>query len=284
MAAQDTQLVALYVDRGVLTPDQRSLHLATNCPRSSTCWASEPATRVPPPASVAGELSAPWIGPQFATGRLVLVLENLRDFGGWDLRDEAHKGMRYLARCARGAFARGDRVLFRGNGYPGTRVWHQAISYAATWLSTLGTLRASWPGDTVSSEGLVETIDQIAMVQHVKCSPIGERSRASDAMWRECGRHLLQGELSILRPERVIVVGSNHNARAMRDQVLPGTARGLAEQHLRLGSKNTTLRLEERTLDGRPVQVVVVKHPASPGGTSRKFFGALRELVGSTAH
>jgi hypothetical protein len=121
MAGQDTQLVALYIDRGVLTPDQRGLHLATNCPRCSTCWGSEPATRAPPPGSVAGELSAPWIGPQFANGRLVLVLENLRDFGGWDLRDEADKGMRYLARCARGAFARDDRVLFRGNGYPGTR-------------------------------------------------------------------------------------------------------------------------------------------------------------------
>jgi hypothetical protein len=189
--------------------------------------------------------------------------------------------MRYLGGCARRAFLRGDRVLFRGNGYRGTRVWHQAVSYAATWLSALEALQTSWSADLVPGAGLAEAIDQLAMVQHVKYSPSGDRSRANDAMWKECGHHVLHGELAILRPSRLIVIGRDHNARAMRAQVLPGDARILAERTVNLGSKKTTLHLEERELDGQPVQVVVVQHPASPGGTSRNLLGAFRELVAS---
>lgn len=276
----DPQLVGAYRARGLLDDGGRAVHLPTACPRCSACWAGEDPSRVPPPdhKGHAGRLSAPWIGYEYQRGRLVVVLENLRNYGGWDLRADADKGMRYLGRCARAGFSEGHRVLFRGGAYAGTRVWTQAVSYAATWLATSRFLTTTWSGVGVPGAALAEAMDLIAMVQHVRCSPLGHRSNASAAMWTECGRHVLRDELRILGPARMIVLGRDRNAGALAAHVLPH-GRVVHERTVRLGSRTSTVRLERRMLEDRSVDVAVVQHPASPGGTSRALVGALRDLV-----
>ncbi len=222
------------------------------------------------------------IGPRYRAGRLVLVLENLRDFGGWDLHESgAASGMRWLASLARIDWTGGRRRLFRTKaaGHGGTGVWAQAVSYAATWLATTGLIARSWPGDVVPTKVLAETIDHVAMVQHVKCSPLGSRSNPNDSMWVECGRYVLRDELAILRPARLLVIGSHHNAGAMRARVLSGKTYAVDERTVMLGTRRAVLRLERGELSGHPVDMVVVQHPASPGGTSRKLVEAFRDLV-----
>jgi len=278
--AFDSLLVDAYTAAGLLDRSGTAVHLPTECPNHAKCWEGVDGSRVPPihDKDNAGRLSAPWIGARYQQGRLALLLENLRDYGGWDLRAEAEKGMRYLGSHARDGFANGDRVLFRGGGYAGTKVWAQAVSYAATWLSGVGRLPTTWEGDRVPGTALAETMDLITMVQHVKCSPRGHRSNATAAMWSECGRHILRRELEVLQPERIIVIGSNNNARALADHVLPEgqVVRGLP---VKLRGKTSTVRLEQRTLAGRPIEVIVVQHPASPGGTARALIGAVHHLV-----
>jgi hypothetical protein len=279
-AAFDPLFVSAYTARGLLDGSGAAVHLPTACPRHATCWEGESGPRVPPEdhKGHAGRLSAPWIGDSYQRGRLTLLLENLRDYGGWDLRAEADKGMRYLGRCACAGFAKGHRVLFRGQGYAGTPVWAQAVSYAATWLSVSGLLPISWSSVRVPGSALAETLDFISMVQHVKCSPLGQRSNPNAAMWSECGQHVLRSELEILRPERIVVLGRDHNAHALAAQVLPA-GRVVAERRVSLGARGTAVRLERRTLADRPVDVIVVQHPASPGGTSRALVSAVRELA-----
>jgi hypothetical protein len=287
MASEDDALVAMYVERQVLDAAKKPVHLPTQCPRHDTCWRSEPPARVPPRGHKAAELSAPLIGPDFAKGRLVVILENLRDFGGWDL-DGHEKGMRWLVGLARidwtGKDGKGGRRRLFGNketGQGGTDVWAQAVSYAATWLSAAGLLAKAWPGDVVPTKLLAETLDQIAMVQHVKCSPLGNRSRPSEEMWKACGRYVLRGELEILQPERLLVVGTEQNAEKMRTQILCGEPRGVDHRTVKLGSRKMTLCRQRRDLLECPVDMVVVPHAASPGGTARKLVAEFRDLVGT---
>lgn len=278
MAAEDEALKDVYATRGLLR-DGRAIHLPTACPNHGACWSAVAASRIPVLGHSAGELSAPWIGPRYSEGRLLVVLENLRDFGGWDLRDSAEVGMRYLGRCARHGFAHGHRILFRGNGYAGTSVWCQAVSYAATWLAAEGLLSTAWSGDRVPGPALAETMDLIGLIQHVKCSPHEHRSNANEAMWANCGRHVLRPELDVLRPRHLLVVGRDRNAGALRTHVLPEAAGPREERRVKIGSRSTTVEAETRMRDNERVALIVVQHPASPGGTSRSLVGAVRELA-----
>src|SRR4051794_24318729 len=125
----DAPLVESYRARGVLSGSNTSVHLPTACPRASSCWAGC-ATHAPVPEELGSQLSAPWIGPAYEQGRTLLLLENLREYGGFDLGHEREPqiGMRFLAVAARASFAVGKKRLFRtpSKGYPGTLVWHRA--------------------------------------------------------------------------------------------------------------------------------------------------------------
>jgi hypothetical protein len=273
MAAEDARLLPLYRERKLLADDLTSVHLPTECPKHAICWKGAEARA---PSDKAAELSAPWIGSHYGMGRLVVVLENLRDFGGWDLRDtDATKGMRYLGCRARENFAVGRKVLFKGKKNGGTRVWYQIASYAATWLATAGFLAKSWSKEEgVPKAALAEAFDWIAIVQHVKCSPLENRSNASDAMWGQCGAYVLKGELEVLAPKRLIVAGVRRNAGAIRARVLVGGWQ--AKPALAVEGTKMSLSLETRG----SVAMAVVPHPASHGGTSRKLVAAFRDLVG----
>jgi len=117
----DDALVRLYRERGLLTADDRPVHLSTACPRASACWAGQSAERHPKEGTPAAALSPPHVGERFEEGHLVVLLENLRNYGGWDLGPQAKVGMRFLAAHARDDLANGKRVLFRGDGYPTAR-------------------------------------------------------------------------------------------------------------------------------------------------------------------
>ncbi len=277
MSAFDPALVRLYQEKRLVTDLGTPAHLPSACERASVCWGGQPAERHPSPGQPAAALSPPHIGADFAKGRLVVLLENLRNYGGWDLGPDPKVGMRFLAASARAGFAQGHKVLFRGGAYSGTQVWHRAILYAATWLA----IDRVADGDptTVTPEALARAMDLVAIAQHVKCSPVGGRSEQTPAMWAECGRHLLAGELSVLQPDRVIVVGAGDNARAVRDRVLPELRSTLGTREVQLGRKRSRVTLERRAGPSGEVTVLFVPHPATPGGTSGRLLDGVRELL-----
>lgn len=274
----DAALIAAYRARGLVTDAGESVHLPTACPRASACWASEDSARLPAVGSLAAALSPAYVGARFAEGRLAVVLENLRNYGGWDLGPEAKIGMRYLAGAARAGFAEGHRVLFRGGGYAGTSTWYRATTYAAHWLAA-PPLASVDPSPT----DLVDALDRIAILQHVKCSPLGGRSEQSASMWRECGPHVLAHELGVLQPARVVVAGLSDNAGAVRARIFPERVRVLGAETVRVGRKRLRIELEERVAPWGVVQLLFVPHPATPGGTARSLVAAAREMFAATA-
>jgi hypothetical protein len=281
MSEFDDALVSAYQRQGLLTADRAAVRLSTACPRASLCWADEAAARHPAPDMPAAALSAPHVGRRYKEARLLVLLENLFDYGGFDLGPNATVGMRFLADHARTGFGQGHKVLFRGDGYSGTRVWYQATAYAGAWLAQLGLLEAKWVGrGELAGANLADALDLVAFAQHVKCSPAGARSHQNAAMWSECGRHVLAEELDVLRPERLLVVGTGDNAGAVREHVLPGDATVICRKTVKVGRRTVLLQREERiTRAGGRVEVVCVPHPAMPGGASRALVEAVRELL-----
>jgi hypothetical protein len=280
MTPSDKALTDDYVRRGVLDCNKQPIHLPTACPQASICWAGIRG-RSPKLGAFAAELSAPYIGERYNEGRLLIVLQNLRNYGGFDLGPHAKKGMRCLGDAAKEGFRRGLRKLFRGDSYPGTFVWHKAVSYAACWLEAQGLLHAKYTqqGD-VATETLHTAMDLVAIVQHVKCSPDdGRRSTPSEEMWKECGPHLLIHELSILRPLRLIVLGTSKNAPALAAHVLSGTPGGVREQFATTGNRRLTVRYEQRAENWGNAALLIVPHPATAGGKSLVLLKTVRQVL-----
>jgi hypothetical protein len=188
--------------------------------------------------------------------------------------------MRFLAVAARASFAGGKKRLFRtpSKKYPGTLVWHRAAAYAATWLSAAGQLDT--PVAKAHDGGaLAAAMDRLAMVQHVKCSPKVGRGEQTPAMWSNCGEHLLRDEVSILKPARIIVLGNGENFSNLQRVVLQGACLRRTEQAVTIGEKHTNVFVEQWRLGDSDVGVLVVPHPAWPGGTSKKLMAAVESVV-----
>jgi hypothetical protein len=281
--ALDDELVRLYGARGLLRDGSNPVHLPTECPRAMKCWGTESAERRPAPGSPAAALSPPHIGPRYDEERLVVVLENLRGYGGWDLGPQPTTGMRFLAAAGRVGLSRGATVLFRGGTYRGTMVWHRAAVYAAAWLDCDREHRSSdSPPAMPSPTVIAEALDFIALVQHVKCSPVGGRSDQNETMWRECGPHVLVHELAILKPSRMIVLGQGDNAHAVRTHILPELRAVVAHEVVQLGRRKVRLEFESRSGPIGNVDVMFMPHPATPGGTARRIITQAQMLLQAT--
>jgi hypothetical protein len=175
-------------------------------------------------------------------------------------------------------------MLFPNPKYRGTNVWYRAVVYATAWLACDGIIAP--PGSVTRAHdpaALAASLDFIAIVQHVKCSPRGGRSDQNPAMWRECGPHVLAHELAVLRPTRVIVLGRGDNAQALRELIMPRRIGDLRTQTIGSGRRRAFVELETRTGPFGPVDVLVAPHPAAPGGTSRAITAAVRAMLEATA-
>ncbi|MCB9654041.1 MAG: hypothetical protein H6729_07940 [Deltaproteobacteria bacterium] len=282
----DRELLGLYQKRNAAVTRCEALHLPDSCSNAASCWSSAHHRR-PPSGHAAGEISPPWIGPNYREGGLVVVLVNLNAWGGLDFGPNAKKGNRFLGQAAASALSRGQRRLFGGDGYAGTLVWHQAAQYSATWLE-VKTGMPSRNGDRYSPRALSETMNAIAMTQHIKCSPISdaknERSQPTEAMWAHCGRTFLAREIEILRPSAIIALGSGQNTSALRD-IFPASPRIKVSQQVQLGRRPFDMTIESRIVPGTApkanacVELISVPHPAAPGGTARRLVAELRLLL-----
>lgn len=271
---RDRALLDLYRERNFVTKDGHPQYLPVVCEHRTACW-TDAQDRLPR-ATCAGEISPPWVGPRYDEGRVLVVLGNLNGYGGCDFGPDAKVGMRLLGAAARSGLGDGNLRLFGGEGYAGTFVWSQAVHYAAAWLDVLGALAVGDPSEgRFSPEVLAETMDLIAITQHVKCSPEGDRSAPTAGMWAHCGPHVLADEIEILQPRAIIVLGTGDSWYAFKQHVAP-TDRGSVWRGAGKPWFEHSLRTTAR---GRGVEVLVATHPAAPGAASRALVTAVHGLL-----
>ncbi len=271
------QLLERYRRLGVVTDDNSSCFLPDECPRCVTCWAGAE-KRKPGRADAASQIAAPWVGAGYKQGGLLVVMQNMNDWGGIDLSAEPNIGMRAAGRAARIQLQQGCRRLFSDEGgkpYPGTNVWYRGIAYAGIWLEAAGDIASPlvWSSQSPDPPSLARVVDQIAITQQVKCSPLGERSDPTLAMWSECADFLLRDELVVLAPSRIVVLGEGLGLK----RVLPLREEGC--ESVRLNRTTLSVKLHSARIDGARVDVLSVPFPSRPGGCANAHFKAALRLV-----
>lgn len=194
----------------VLEGEERALDLPVHCAFASACWAGD-ARR---PTGPLAHISLPFIGKSYAAGRLVVVGENLHGDGGL-------LEIENLVPRAQSELRSRMRVRF-GNDfseYPGSFLFHHVGAYSATVLRTAGVepfRSATWSAsDGVPRDLLIRSLDFVAFLNHVKCSPKaarGDRSKPNAIMWERCGAAYLKEELAVLAPTVIIVLGLSENS------------------------------------------------------------------------
>lgn len=189
------RLYRLYARKGLL-PGGRLAPLVDCCCNAPTCWAPALAAR-PPRRGDNGSIMLPWVGRRYRPGGVVVlaVNPNIAPEDDTDLLIEhgmtweKHKvGLEHDARrYESSAFAFG------------------AMRSAAALLDVLDgfSVRDREPHE------LVEALHRTARLQSVKCVPRRNGSEPTNPMWENCPPLLLGGELDILKPALLLVLGGN---------------------------------------------------------------------------
>jgi len=175
-----------YEQAGVIEDDlAHPLHDA--CPAKDHCWEAFPATARPEQGEA--EISVPWIGPGYKDHRLCAVAINQNEYGGLG----AHW---WIVGGRLEDLDRGTKPDFH---YPVGR-------YMAAVLASLDGIPVL-SNDELDTGAAADAWRRCCFTEAIKCSPLGERSRPSDAMWHNCPSRFLLAELAILQPRTLIVVG-----------------------------------------------------------------------------
>jgi hypothetical protein len=255
------RLSRLYERDGVLV-DGRAPSLHRCCPDRVACWARD-GHRMPsgghiepdPAAGGNGSIFWPWIGSSYRAGGLCLVGWNLHHEGNWwaPLIEEY-----VIAGEVREEFESGRKRHRKGGGFG----YGAMASAAAILASAVG----EKPDQRPSPQSLVDTLDQVARVQTVKCAPVGARSRPSREMVRRCPSRFFLKEVAVLEPGVLLALGVK-----ARDAI------GEAAE-VRWRSWQEDFQRGEMDLGGHRVEVFAVPHP---GGAWGRWPNGQKKLVSS---
>jgi hypothetical protein len=154
------------------------------------------------PEGCASHISEPWKGSRYEDLRLMVIGVNLNGHGGLGaitkLVTEAQ------SRISSGA----RRINFGNSAYKGTPLWHAVGCYAALFAEQEKLMNVTRDQHGIPLDGdASRAYDYIAYTNHVKCSPTNNHSRPTNAMWSECGRHVLREEIGILDPKNTLLLG-----------------------------------------------------------------------------
>ena len=159
------------------------------CPHGDQCWRRVAQT----PAVM--HYRVPYAGPHYPTRRIALVGMNSRDDGGIDAE----------FRTTAGAID-----AFRG----GSSAWGGQFHFrAARAVSLLAAAQDRRELADQPPPSLVDDLLASARLQAVQCAPDGGRRSPTSTMWRHCPPLLLAGQLEILEPRVIALLGvATHRA------------------------------------------------------------------------
>jgi hypothetical protein len=187
-------LLGIYEDAGVMGAGD-GLPLWHACACASSCWASVPPEWRPgwnPTHEGDGAIALPWIGRHYEPGGIAVLGINLREASGLFVEWEIAYGQ-FLALETGGQ---------RAHGSP----WAERSCRAAAAVFRSQAGRPDLDAD--DARELARTLDRIARLQTVKCSPRdGGRSGRTDPMKCDCPPRYLRRELAVLRPGVLLSFG-----------------------------------------------------------------------------
>ncbi len=194
--------------------------LHQNCERASKCWQSIPEDRYPKSESHCNRITLPWVGGDYRTSRVLVIGENFYEMGGLNAcTDLVNDAMNLMIRDNKKRIFGGGKTS-TGKTYGGTFFYYRMAHYSGALVRFLETGN-SIPDFSEFTEPnrIARYFDNIAYTNHIKCSPLGNRSRMSAEMWSQCGKHILSEEIEILEPKWIIVLGKANNAYYLKQFV-----------------------------------------------------------------
>lgn len=200
------RLLQMYEEMGVLR-DGKALPLCDHCPSHASCWLGLDARKPAGNKVESSHISLPWIGEKYGDRRITVVGVNPNEGGG----------LLFFPTLVRQAVKELEKgkilVNFGDETYKGTTLWHEIGKLAAELLSI-------WQDEfDFSRLSSADSYSYLAFTNHIKCSPLDERSRPSNEIWKNCGNTILKKELDTLRPEILMVLGRRENMYAMDHRV-----------------------------------------------------------------
>ncbi|MDP2896459.1 MAG: uracil-DNA glycosylase family protein [bacterium] len=260
----------LYGELGFVPQDGNPRPLPRICELRESCWKGAE-TRIPADTASWTAIYQPWIGDGYSDLRLAIIGLNMNEYGGLH-------AMTGLVNSARSDIRAGCRRVRFGNdpkSYRGTLLFHRIGAYAALYAQAARLLHPDFCPDGFPGPSFVaDAFDFIALTNHVKCSPLGDRSAPTRAMIENCGRHVLRRELEILRPREILVLGVE-NAWYLADRVL--------DEKVVVPTGRDLVSRGEGRLAGIPVRITAVPHPHARGYSIRSVLTQVRAALGLPA-
>jgi hypothetical protein len=176
------------------------------CSDAPDCWAKFPQDAKPANAEQygfdcddPGSVIWPWVGEEYRPGGVALLTLNFRSGDG-----EATVALEYLAAWhAKKQLREGRR---RDTNFNSAFAYNSLASAAVVLASSDDLPMAVSP----EPESLIATMESVARLQLVKCTPVDsvvERGSPSKTMCQRCPPRFLRRELAILNPGVLIVFG-----------------------------------------------------------------------------
>ena len=257
----------LYKKLRLISDDSLPLPIHQVCSHRERCWEGSN-DRFPPDDEESSHISRPWVGPRYEELRLATIGVNLNGYGGLDALVD-------LTEEAKEKISDGWRKVRFGaeyKDYSGSFLWHRLGSYSTAFAEFFDLIKATWGDDGYPEvEDVSSAFDFIAFLEHIKCSPIGENSKPTAAMWENCGAHILRQELLLLKPAHILVLGTSDNSSNLHDMVFDSGWQDCVQ----IGE---VLRAKGK-IGGSPVTIWVVRHPTSYGGASNSIVQDLRKAL-----
>lgn len=256
------ELSEIYEGEGVLSAE-RAPALHRECPSADACWADardRVSTQADGPWSgdQDGSIFWPWIGDQYKPGGVAVVGLNINHAGGWwSITEEYAIKADEFPSLESGRRAMGNHSMF-------------AYRCAATVMAVLASSDGKAPIESPDPREAPAAFERVALLQAVKCSPLGDASRPTRKMCVLCPPRYMARELAVLKPGVVVTLG--RDARWATEQA------GDAEWETAIASyARGTLTLGEHRS-----QLFFVPHPAARRGSrwSDGQTALLGDLVG----
>ncbi|MCL2044127.1 MAG: hypothetical protein FWG89_08315 [Treponema sp.] len=196
------------------------------------------------------KISFPHIGEKYNRGLMCIGI-NMHDHGGINAIPRVVESVKKL-------------LISGKKKYKTSFLWHRIAVYSNIILN-----KKISPDDGYE---LSDVYNNIAFVNAIKCSPMSkknigknDRSTPMDNMWKFCPENILYKEITILQPKMILILGNQLS------EILSKKCIGEIQR-----SKN--IAYYEIMLEGNPIKILRIKHPASPGGCKKEIYKELLSL------
>jgi uracil-DNA glycosylase family 4 len=242
--------------------DEKPLSLCNTCKNNKECWKSIEYRKSLEQNNIHwSHISLPWIGNKFSIFRITVIGINPYEAGGLEFYPN-------LIPQAKKELADGKiKINFNHPGYKGSIIWHRIGLYIS---QIIGNFVNDDDPINIPNISIDEAYDWLCFTNHIKCSPIGDRSEPTIAMWNNC-YSILKEELQIIAPKLFLVLGTGDNIHYLLKNVI--------QDSIQLESTKYC-RLYTGMFNGKQIGIINVPHPSAPYiGASQQISKDLDQLL-----